>query len=198
MPYMVFKDAIKEGDTDRCNVSLKTMLPFFYGHSVRSKYAVECLDYIMKTEAVLSPQLALRTRLGSFVNTLGGQGQNKPADMQQENNVRSIKDVFKGLGAGKTDKSMDRASSAAPVLSDIVTNYEHLLDIHVASGAHIHRSNSEDVKRLLIEINDIKPLENRPNRKLKNYRVRSTPFDFDPSRFSDYVQKTVNRLKLSA
>ena len=29
---------------------LKLMIPFFYGHSSKSEYAVECVDYILKTE----------------------------------------------------------------------------------------------------------------------------------------------------
>lgn len=63
------------------------------------------------------PELtAMRVRLGSFVNPHGKKGGNKPADMQQENNILVLKDVIKGLGANKTTKAMERASPAAPVV----------------------------------------------------------------------------------
>lgn len=63
-----FKDTIKEGDIYRTNVILKMMIPFFYSHSALSKYFVECIDYILKTEVMLSPRLSMRVRLSSYVN----------------------------------------------------------------------------------------------------------------------------------
>jgi hypothetical protein len=77
-----FKDTIKEGDIYRTNVILKMMVPFLYSHSVLSKYFVECIDYILKTEVMLSPRLSMRVRMSSFVNPKGGKGKNKAADMQ--------------------------------------------------------------------------------------------------------------------
>lgn len=99
--FCEFKDGIREGDPFRTNINLKRMIPFFYSHSVRSKYAVECIDYILKTEVMLPKLTAMRVRLGSFVNPHGKKGGNKPADMQQENNILVLKDVIKGLGATK-------------------------------------------------------------------------------------------------
>ncbi len=55
-----FQDAIKEGDPGRCLVGLKLMIPFFFGHSVRSKYFIECVDYVLKTQILLPPALSLR------------------------------------------------------------------------------------------------------------------------------------------
>lgn len=57
------KDSIKEGDIYRTNIVLKSMIPFFYSHSYLSKYLTECVDYILKTEIILPPDLALGSEL---------------------------------------------------------------------------------------------------------------------------------------
>ena len=48
-------DMAKEGDLARTSLSLKANIPFFYGHSKLSKYFVECLDLLLKTEVTCSP-----------------------------------------------------------------------------------------------------------------------------------------------
>ena len=83
-------DAIREGDMERTNISLKMMLPFFYSHSELSKYFDECVDYILKTEVVLPPGVAVQVRAASFVNLKGGVGNNKAADMHTENEVNKV------------------------------------------------------------------------------------------------------------
>lgn len=51
---LTFKDAIKEGDSDRTNITLKFCIPIFFSHSILSKYLEECVDYILKTEVLLT------------------------------------------------------------------------------------------------------------------------------------------------
>lgn len=51
------KDSIKEGDIYRTNIVLKSMIPFFYSHSYLSKYLTACVDFILKTEIILPPDL---------------------------------------------------------------------------------------------------------------------------------------------
>lgn len=65
------KDTIKEGDFDRTNVILKTMIPYFFSHSNLSKYLTECINFILKTEIVFPPSLALNVRAAAFVNSRG-------------------------------------------------------------------------------------------------------------------------------
>ncbi|XP_052089389.1 uncharacterized protein LOC127726061 isoform X1 [Mytilus californianus] len=80
------QDAIHEGDMVRTNVIIKTMIPFFFSHSVLSKYFTECIDFILKTEFTLPPHVAAEVRAAS-VNVHGGIGKNKAADMHKENEV---------------------------------------------------------------------------------------------------------------
>lgn len=52
-----FMDAVKEGDIFRTNVCLKTMVLLFFCHSQLLKYMAEGIDYIQKTEILLSPKM---------------------------------------------------------------------------------------------------------------------------------------------
>ena len=109
-----FKDAVHEGDIFRMNIILKQMIPFFYSHSVLSKYLTECVDYILKTEHTLSQKESIKVRSGSFVNVKGGQGENKAADLHKENEVKLLKDLIRGLGANKTENSINMITKASP------------------------------------------------------------------------------------
>lgn len=133
---MQLQDAIHEGDITRTNVVLKTMTPFFYSHSVLSKYFTECIDYILKTEIILPPSLSLQVRAGSFVNIHGGMGKNKAADMHKENEVKLLKDLIRGLGANKTEKSIIAMSKAAPVISSIANNFDTMLSMKKITTKH--------------------------------------------------------------
>ena len=192
-------DAIKEGDIQRTNINMKRLIPFFYNHSARSKYAVECMDYILKTELLLPEDLAVRVRLGSFVNTKGGLGNNKPADMQQENNICMLKDVIKGLGACKSEKAITRSSLAAPVVDKIVAKAQVELDLHRAKGKHTDKSNSVDVLNLLEYLQEVRPLTYQEGRRLHSYSGISKAvfanIDEDRDKFYTYLRKVSDRLK---
>ena len=69
-----FKDTVREGDIYRNNVNFKFCIPLFFSYSALSKYFIECIDYILKTEAFLWEKMALKVRCASFVNPKGRQG----------------------------------------------------------------------------------------------------------------------------
>ncbi|XP_062567378.1 uncharacterized protein LOC134229640 isoform X2 [Saccostrea cucullata] len=194
--FCEFQDGIREGDPFRTNINLKRMIPFFYSHSDRSKYAVECIDYILKTEVLLPQHTAMRVRLGSFVNPHGKKGGNKPADMQQENNILVLKDVIKGLGANKTTKAMERASAAAPVVAETVENYMNSIGCVSRSGKHNTKDNLEDVKLLVQLLSRLDPFSVIDNRKMNFYSgFRKNPFSAISSDFNSHLFKIVERLK---
>lgn len=123
---LTFKDAIKEGDSDRTNITLKFCIPIFFSHSILSKYLEECVDYILKTEVLLTEKLAMKVRYGSFVNLTGHKGEKKAADLQKENEVLVLKELIRGLGSNKTEKAIDIITKAAPVIQDIVDNFDKM------------------------------------------------------------------------
>ena len=195
--WLEFEDAIKEGDIVRCNICIKMMIPFFYGYNTLSKYAVECIDYILKTELLLPAAHAIRCRLGSFCNPTGMPGDNKPADMQQENNILVLKDVIKGLGANKSEKAMVRASLAAPVADGMVQQYMRILGMHQKSGRRTKKSDDTDVLAVLELINASEPLEHTPGRRMVHYRgIKPSAFgSINKGGFLEYLTRTTGRLK---
>ena len=192
-----FEDAIKEGDINRCNICIKFLIPFFYSHSALSRYAVECIDYILKTEALLPAALAIRCRLASFVNPHGGSGCNKPADMQQENNILVLKDVIKGLGTGKTREAMVRASLAAPVTDAVATQYRKILGMHLHSGKHPYKSDKADVRRAVTSLAAIRPFATVPGRRMaKHKNIKANAFaKVNKVDFVTYLSTCAERLK---
>ena len=95
---MNMNDAAKEGDLERMVLNAKGNIPMFYGHSQFSKYFTECLNIVLLTEHLLSPEYKLRALEGAFINTKGGIGKNKEADLVQEHSIRNKKDLIRSLG----------------------------------------------------------------------------------------------------
>ncbi|XP_071110673.1 uncharacterized protein [Haliotis cracherodii] len=83
-----------------------TNIPFFYAHSKLSKYFVENIDILLKTQYLLSPQMQLRLLEGSYVNPHGNEGNNVETDLVMEHSVRNKKDLICQLGANKTEKAI--------------------------------------------------------------------------------------------
>ena len=190
------KDAIKEGDIERNNVHLKVCVPFFYSHSSLSKYMEECIDYILKTEVMLSEKLALKVRAGSFVNLTGRKGDNKAADMQKENEVLVLKDLIRGLGANKTEKAIVTISKAAPVIQSITDNVDSMLGIINKRTRHKRKSYNDDVTFLLNELNSLNIWHHQNNRQLNSFHgISRSPFSFVQSAFKQTIMRMVDRLK---
>ena len=166
---LFFKDAICEGDIDRINISLKLMIPYFYAHSRLSKYLVECMDYIIKTEKLLPPATALQIQTSSLVNPRGGRGSNRPMDQLKENQVKTLKDLIRGLGANKTEKSVVDISKAGPYITDVVSNLDSQIAYNDFQTRHKARDDQEDLGAILETLQTYKPLSFTPGRKLAKY-----------------------------
>ncbi|KAL4234286.1 hypothetical protein ACF0H5_005937 [Mactra antiquata] len=65
-------------------------------------------EFILNTEHLLNPKLALQVRItcSSVDSPKEGKGQNKPSDMEKEYQVKELKKLIKGIGANKTERPM--------------------------------------------------------------------------------------------
>ncbi|XP_069107278.1 uncharacterized protein [Argopecten irradians] len=193
---LTFKDAIKEGDSDRTNITLKFCIPVFFGHSVLSKYLEECIDYILKTEIVLSQKMSLKVRYGSFVNMTGNKGENKATDMQKENEVLVLKELIRGLGSNKTEKAIISITKAAPVIQNIVTNFDKMVNIYDKHTYHKKRSMEGDISVLMKKLIPLNIWTPTPGRTLENFqKIKKSPHDIDRAHFKGIIMGKVNRLK---
>lgn len=167
MDFLVFQYTIKSGDIDTMTILLKRFIPLFIGlASYRSKYAIECINFLTKTECILSEYESVRIKLGAFVNKKGEAGKNKPADMQQENNIKMVKNVIRGLGAGKTDKAMARSSKAAPVVSELVAGMNKS-DSKI--NKHSKKSLADDMDLLATKMRALHPFKQERGRILASF-----------------------------
>lgn len=187
------KDAIHEGDFARTNIILKQMIPFFYSHSVLSKYFTECIDFLLKTEHTLSPKEALKVKAGAFVNVKGHKGGNKAADMHKENEVKLLKDLIKGLGANKTEQSITMITKASPTLSAVCENYDEMVKLKKIQTTHKVRCQDDDISTIVTKLNDLDVWAVK-SRTLQT-KVEYSPFNFDKNIFKQKIQSTVDRLR---
>lgn len=167
MDFVVLDSIIGAGDVTRLSAILKRLLPLFVGlHSYRSKYSIEIINVLTKTEHMLSPRQGMAVKLRAFVNTSGDPNHNKPADMQQENCIKAVKNVVRALGAGKTDKAVVRASRAGPVISHVVEEFSQAVGAKCTARKHAHhKSDLPDVEVICATLRESKPFQ-VANRKL--------------------------------
>ena len=142
----------------------------FHNHSaLRSKYLVECINYIVTVEHGLSPLMKLRVLEGSFVNVKGGKGNNVESDLLQEHAVRHQKTLIRQLGANKTKKAIERASGAAGAIAAINSNIDLSLGITPKSSRHTKTVSDKDRKVVSDVFLELKPFHFTPGRKFDSF-----------------------------
>ncbi|XP_062608458.1 uncharacterized protein LOC134270281 [Saccostrea cucullata] len=190
------QDAISEGNIYLTNITLKYMMPLFYSHSSLSKYMTECIDYVLKTETLLTPKMALKVRAASFINPTGRLGHNKAADIEKENQVKMLKDLIRGLGANKTENAIVKISKVAPVIHSISDNLCAMTSTQNFHTTHKVRPCDQDVQQILDILQKNNPWQNTPGRHLKAFKyISKSPYSFNRQHFEMCVMNTVERLK---
>ena len=164
--FFHMEDTAKEGDPDRLISNLKYSSLFFYSHSRLSHYLTDCIDFIIKTQYLLSPQSALRVLEGAFVNLKGGAGGCVETDLKVEHTVRLRKTLIRALGANKSEKAMVRATSAADAVGVVCDAMDQALHVKQKSARHSKRSSDKDRQQLAELYNELEPFAHTPGRKM--------------------------------
>ncbi|CAG2216754.1 unnamed protein product [Mytilus edulis] len=165
----VLNKTAKDGDITSIIPNLLMSLPLFYNHSTLSKYLVECINYVIQLEYLLSPLMKLRVLEGSFVNVEGGRSNNVESDLLQEHSVRKQKFLIKQLGANKTQKAIERASAAAGAIAAINDNIAISLEITPKSSRHIKTLSPGEQQVMSDVLQDLKPFKFTPGRKYEGF-----------------------------
>ncbi|CAG2254946.1 unnamed protein product [Mytilus edulis] len=106
---------------------------------------------------------------GAFINTKGGIGKNKEADLVQEHAITNQKDFIRGLGANKTENGSRRASSSADIIHLIGDNVDHLLSIPKFTSSHAKKTSSKDLE-IAINILMFKMARENAPKMLQHYK----------------------------
>ena len=131
---MNLNDTEKEGDGNRSLLNWKLLMLYFRCRSRGMKYAFKAMRFISMTKALYTTRVAHRVIHGQFVNHKGGAGNNYANNLKMEHIVRNNKDILKGLCANKTLKAVQRSSSAAYGVHQIVNNFDRQSDIHMQTS----------------------------------------------------------------
>ncbi len=95
------------------------------------------------------------------------------------------------MGANKTDKAIQRMSKAAGGVRKIVDVFEDQVGITPKSSFHSHRSSSEDEKKILTDLQKLKPFTKTPGRSHSSFfGISSDPLkDLDEQKFCEWLQR---------
>lgn len=198
LQLMSMNDTAKEGDITRLQLNCKAVIPFFFSHSTRSKYLVENVDFLLKTQHLLSPLQSLQLLDCSFVNAKGGRGQNKELDLAMENHVGNSKTMIKHLASNKTESAICRATLAAEAVASVVDNLRSELHVSNRSGRHTHTSTENDEAKILATLREIRPFVFTPHRTCRGFdKLCESPYlAVDTEALHHHILRTVNRLSI--
>lgn len=134
-----------------------------------SKYLVENVDYLLKTEKLLSPLQRIRVLEGSYVNIWGGHGNNVECDLVQENSVCNQKALIKALGANKSEKFISPMTASADAIDEICTKFDRNVNLKPKSGRHSLSFSEADSKIVYKKLRDLRPFHHYPGRTCKGF-----------------------------
>ncbi len=120
--YLVFSDAIREGDGLRILRYWKYRIPLFKS-SNRKNYSTEVLNMLNQYEYMLTPRLSQELLWSRFVNTHSISGRNIPCDLFQEHLNRVCKEAVQGLRANKTEKAITKIGKTLGTVVPVLDNY---------------------------------------------------------------------------
>lgn len=163
-----FKDAIKEGDGNRCLRVWKYFLLFFKV-SNQTNYAMEALNLLAQYHIVLPPRLAEGLKWSRFVNTRGLPGHNISCDLHMEHMNKVIKATIEGLGANKAQTSIIRCGKMVGILESTLEKFDEESGVNRPHGTHMTKAFDKDFNKILKQLCEIKSFRYIPGRKHKSF-----------------------------
>jgi hypothetical protein len=187
----LFKDAVKVGNGDILAILHKELLAHFKSDSGFNAYAIEMFTNIVQDNVLLSEAQSHTCKWASTANWKGGAGGNIEMDCFQENSNREIKKYIKGMGANKTDKSIERMSRASGGLSSIIDNFDDQIEIKGKSSSHSHKSMANDEKQIIEDLMKLKPFAIVQGREHSSFpNISSDPLSsLDHDAFHKWLKK---------
>ena len=149
--YLELQDSIKEGDGLRLLRCYRYLLPIFTS-SGRRNYAIECFNFLMQHDFLLSDRQASELIWSRFINTHGKPGKNIPNDLHCEHLNRLCKTSIKGIGANKTEQCITRVAKALGTLDPVLKQFDVNNGIMEGSGHHSVARSDKDTRMVIGEL----------------------------------------------
>lgn len=133
----------------------------------------------------------MKARAASFINKSGRIENNKPADMEKENQVKLLKELIRGLGSNK----IVGISKAAQVIESVVHHFDEEAGICEVRTTHKSRSLESDLKVMLEKTRELDPFSNQ-GRSLQSYKgINANPiYSVNKEKLPQVVLRTAQRL----
>ena len=185
------KDAVASGNGEHLALIQKQMLFYFSSVSGYNSYAIEMLVSIVQNEVLLSRAEAHQCKWAALANWNGGRDKNIEIDLLQENRNSDLKELIRTMGANKTAKAIERMSKAAAGVRKVVDVFEDQTFMKPKSSAHSHRSATEDEKKVLCDLQKLKPFSLIPGRSHSSFvGISADPLnDLDEKKFEEWLQR---------
>lgn len=108
-----------------------------------------------------------------------------------------LTELIRGLGSNKTEHAIITLSKAAPVIEDIVHNFDQMVNVKNKQSSHDKKKAfEEDVRVILRELVKLDPWTENDAKALTNFEgISKTPFTFAKNEFENAVMPNVQRLK---
>jgi hypothetical protein len=152
-----FKNAVSTGNGEYISILRKQLLSHFFATPGFNEFSIEMLINILQCEVFLSEAEAHRCKWAATVNWKGGVGRNIEIDLFQENRNCEMKKLIRSMGANKTEKAIERASTASGGVSKIVEAFEENVNICPKSGSHTHKQSADDEKIISVDLRSLRP-----------------------------------------
>ena len=166
--YMLFRDAIREGDGDRVLLYYRYLLPLFI-NAGRHNYANDCLNLLCQYYFDLPPKMAQQLIWCRFINTAGVKGRNIPCDQHLEHLNRVLKGTIQGLGSNKTPEGIVRRSKALGAMNEVLSRFDESNDVSSLSGAHNVPVIKKELESIVKELQNHKAFEVIQGRKYPSF-----------------------------
>ena len=189
-------DTVHEGDGDRLVVIVKYLLLMFKAKSNYSKYAIETMRFITQVKCILTAQMAARVLNDRFVNPSGKPGHNMETDIAMEHTIKATKVLINGMGANKTQKAVQRATSSVGGVQCICQSYDKNSDVTPNSTAHSRKTAKVDELCMVQDLQTLQPFKAIPGRCHATFsNIRSSPtLSLDWPAFYQWLNKHKKRM----
>lgn len=161
---MEFNDAVREGDGNRICRCWQYFLLIFKA-TQRKNYAVEAFTLLAQLNFLFSPRMAAQLKWSRTINTHGRAGKNISCDLHMEHLNCLCKGSIAGLGSNISDKTVQRVGKCLKVVNDITKAYDVENKLRDESEAHAGKSDSQDCKKMVEQLKEMKVFEYTPGRK---------------------------------
>ena len=170
--FLQLKDCIKMPDRERFLSVAKYLMVVYKANSLHSKYALECLRFLVHQFATLSEKKAHESFYGLFVNTHGKIDSHVPADLRMEFLVRQCKGLLRSMGSNKRKvASVRKRAKSLSGISTVCNAFEEETVRLVRAHRHVRPSSDKDRLAILEDLRQVRPFDMRLARAYNGFRL---------------------------